>query len=137
MKARVIQFVAFLLVSSAVTVASAQPAAETPTGVWEGIITGREMATSNHVMAQNVRLVIRDDATWLMTTATWQASGTVLTRGGRLVLEGRFITGNPGRPAGRALYDLSLWGNQSLGGSGSAQFSGAHITTGVQLKKVQ
>lgn len=136
MKTRVmLLIVAFLLISG--VAADAQSAAGTPTGVWEGVITGREMGTTGGVVAQNARLVIRDDGTWSMTTSAWQASGTVLTRGGHLVLDGHFIAGNPGKPAGPALYDLSPWGNQALGGSGSAQFAGVHITTGVQLKKVQ
>ncbi|MBI4245989.1 MAG: hypothetical protein HY614_02260 [Candidatus Rokubacteria bacterium] len=128
-------FVAFLLISG--VAADAQPATGSPTGVWVGVISGREMGTTGGVVAQDARLVINSDGTWTMTTASWKTSGTVLMRSGHLVLDGHFISGNPGKPAGPALYDLSPWGNQALGGSGSAQFAGVHITTGVQLKKVQ
>lgn len=136
MKTRaILLFATFLLLSGVAASAHAEPA--TPTGTWQGVITGREMATSGGGTAQNARLVIREDGTWALTTATWQASGTVVTRGDRLVLDGRFVTANPGKPLGPAVYYLSPLGNQGLGGSGTADYLGVHVTTGVQLKKVQ
>lgn len=136
MKTRVTLLFVIVLLASPVMV-SAEPAAGIPTGVWEGFITGSEMGTAGGVVAQKARLTIKDDGTWTMTTAAWQASGTVQARGRHLVLDGNFVAANPGNPLGRAVYDLSSWGNQNLGGSASAQFNGLHITTGVQFKKVQ
>lgn len=131
----VLLFVVSLLAS--VPPASAEPAAGIPTGVWEGFVTGREMATAGGVVAQKVRLTIKDDGGWTMQAATWQASGTVRIRNGAVVLDGNFVSANPGKPVGAAGYHLSPWGNQYLGGSGSAEFAGVHVTTGVQLEKVQ
>lgn len=89
---------------------------------------------------QYVRLVVNDDGTWTMRTASWQASGSITSRSQSFVLEGNFISGNPGEPLGPALYHLdhvSLWGNQVLVGNASARHNGLHITTGVTLKKVR
>ncbi len=132
----IVLFVALLLVGG-VSAAAAQPLPPTLTGVWEGVITGSEMATASGIAAQKARLTIRDDRTWTIETATWQTSGTVQMRGGHLVLDGNFVSANPGTPSGMARYYLTPWGNGALGGSGSADFAGGHITTGVQLKKVQ
>jgi hypothetical protein len=132
-------WVAVLLLSGAAA-AGAQPAEPTPTGVWEGVITGREMADGKGCCnAQYVRLVVNDDGTWTLRTASWQASGSITSRSQSFVLEGHFISSNPGEPLGPALYHLeqmSLWGSEVLIGNASARYNGLHITTGITLKKV-
>lgn len=129
--------VAVLLLSGAAA-ASAQPAEGSLTGVWEGVLTGRQMATANGVMDERVRLVVKDDGTWTMTAASWQASGAITSRSQSFVLEGNFLSRNPGSPLGPAVYYLSQWrNNQVLGGNASARFNGLHITTGITLQKVQ
>jgi hypothetical protein len=132
-------FVAVLLLSGAVA-PTPQPVEPNPTGSWEGVITGREMADGRGCCnEQYVRLVVNDDATWTMTTAGWQAAGSIPSRSDRLVLEGNFISDSPGQTLGPALYQLqpiSLWGSEVLTGNASARYNGLHVTTGITLKKV-
>jgi hypothetical protein len=122
--------------------ASAEPAEPMPTGVWEGVITGREMTTGSGQEEQFVRLAVNDDGTWTMRTATWQASG-VTSRTQSFVLEGNFVSSNPGQPLGPALFYLAEWrsplgGNaRYLGGNASTLYKGMHINTGIMLRKVQ
>lgn len=132
--------VAVLLLSGAAT-GSAQPAGRMPTGVWEGVISGREMAdVKGCCNEQAARLIVNDDGTWTMRTASWQASGTMTSRSQSYALEGDFISGNPAQPVGPALYHLdhvSMGDNEILMGNASARYNGLHITTGIMLKKVR
>ena len=138
MNTRVISLLVGVLLLSGVATASAQPPTDTLTGVWEGIITGRDMATAQGVDQEYVRLVVNEDGTWTMRTATWQASGRITSRTQSFVLEGDFISGNPGHPDGPALYYLSQWRNsQVLGGNASTHWKGTHTLAGITLKKIQ
>jgi hypothetical protein len=131
--------VAVLLLSGAATV-GAQPAGRMPAGVWEGVISGREMAdVKGCCNEQAVRLVVNDDGTWTMRTGSWQASGTTTSQGRSHALEGNFVSGNPAERVGPALYHLdhvSFGPNEVLMGSASARYNGLHITTGIMLRKV-
>ena len=141
MEKRVILLLVAVLLLSGAAAASAQPAAPTPTGVWEGIITGIGMADGKGCCnEQSVRLVVNDDGTWTMRTASWQASGSITSHSRSFVLEGNFISGNPGERLGPALYHLNhvpRWGNEVLIGNASARYNGLHITTGITLRKVR
>jgi hypothetical protein len=138
MDKRVISLLVAVLLLSGAAAAGAQPAEPIPTGVREGVITGREMATASGHEEQYVRLVVNDDGTWTMRTATWQASGRITSRSQSFVLEGDFVSSNPGDRLGPALYYLSAWrNNEALGGNASTRYKGMHITTGITLKKVQ
>jgi hypothetical protein len=140
MDKQVISLLVVLLVSGA-AVAGAQPADPTAAGVWEGVITGREMADGKGCCnEQYARLVVKDDGTWTLSAAGWQASGTVTSRSQSFVLEGHFISDKPGERLGRALYHLdqvSLWGSQVLMGNASARYNGLDITTGITLEKTR
>jgi len=142
MDKRVIALLVAVLLLSGAAAASAGPAEPMPAGVWEGVITGREMYTGSGQEEQFVRLVVNDDGTWTMRTATWHASGRVTSRTQSFVLEGSFISSNPGQPLGPALFYLAEWGSplggnaRYLGGNASALYKGMHITTGIMLEKV-
>lgn len=131
--------VAVLLLSGPATI-SAQPAGRLPAGVWEGIISGREMAdVKGCCNEQSVRLVVNDDGTWTMRTGSWQAAGTTTSRSRSFALEGDFVAGNPAEKGGPALYHLdhvSLAGTEVLIGNASARYNGVHIVTGIMLKRV-
>jgi hypothetical protein len=131
--------VAVLLLSGAAV--SAQRVEPIPTGVWEGVITGREMADAKGCcVEQYARLVVNDDGTWTMRTASWQASGTITSRSRSFVMEGNFTSGTPAERLGPALYRLdhvSLGGDEVLIGNASARHNGLHITTGITLNKVR
>lgn len=139
-KRRIWMLVAILLLCGARAV-SAQSAERMPTGVWVGVISGRETAdVKGCCNEQAARLVVNDDGTWTMRTASWQASGTMTSRRDGYALEGSFISGNPAQPVGPARYHLdhvSMGVNEVLMGNASALYNGLHIVTGIILRKVQ
>jgi hypothetical protein len=134
MNMRMIAMVATIVLLGGAVGAGAQAAERTPSGVWVGTLTSRDMESSGR-HEQPVELVVKEDGKWVMKGPGWQSSGTITSRTQSYVMEGNFMSGE--KPAGMALYYLSDWGDNAMGGNASSQYKGNHITTGIVLKRVQ
>src|SRR5262245_11500095 len=71
---------------------------EMPSGRWEGVITGRELAQSGHISDVPVTLSIHPDGRWEISTALGDSAGTVTRVAGESIeLEGH-LGGAQGPP---------------------------------------
>ena len=87
--------------------------------VWQGVITGRELATASGVSAMQVTLTLPPDGTWSSICDNGRATGRVIAADGRtLELEGALESGAPVR------YRLRLAGPGHAAGSAHTYFAG-------------
>jgi hypothetical protein len=102
----------------------------TPT-VWQGVITGRELATTAGVSAMKATLTLRPDGTWSSVCDNGRATGRIISaRNHTLELEGALESGAPIR------YRLSLAGPGHLAGSTHTYFLGHSVNTGIDLGRI-
>ena len=134
--------VALALIPGLVVPACPQSGPPVLTGVWAGVMTMREMpaneATALVEPVGRARLTLREDQTWTLVTAEWEASGIVVVRGEKLLLHGRLTsTTRPSASLGPAEYVLDVRRDEMLAGSGTPQFLGTHVVNGMHLRKVK
>jgi hypothetical protein len=99
--------------------------------VWQGVISGRELATAASVSAMKITLTLAPDSTWSSVCDNGRATGRVITAHDRtLELEGALETGAPVR------YRLRLAGPGHLAGSAHTYFAGHSVETGIDLRRV-
>jgi hypothetical protein len=101
------------------------------TGVWEGVITGRELATASHIDEQEATLRVNADGTWTMHYSGAIAGGRVVDRrADDISLEGRLCTDGVGK---RVRYRLQFAGERFVAGSAHAYYAGRRVDTGLVL----
>jgi hypothetical protein len=99
--------------------------------VWQGVITGNELATATGNSAMKVTLTIAPDGTWSSVCDNGRATGRSVTIDDRtLELEGALETGAPVR------YRLRLAGPGHAAGSAHTYFGGHSVYTGINLRRV-
>jgi hypothetical protein len=99
--------------------------------VWQGVITGRELATASGIAAMNATLTLAPDGTWTSVCDNGRAEGRVVATYGRTVeLEGALETGAPVR------YRLTLAGRGHAAGSVHTYFGGHSVETGINLRRL-
>lgn len=101
-------------------------------GVWQGVITGREMANLSGLDYYNITLTISADGTWTAITQGQRWSGTVRAIGnGGVELDG------PMRPGGPVVWlRLHPYGHDGLGGLVATDYLGHRVVPGVDLRRV-
>ena len=111
-------------------------AGSVPSGTWQGVITGRELATAAGVMPQTVTLEIGDGA-WTAETSAGNAAGSVITTTGTDVqLEGAFMKDSP-QAGARAHYVLRAVRQGFLGGAARSYFLGHGVHGWILLDQVE
>jgi hypothetical protein len=99
--------------------------------VWQGVITGSELATASGVAAMKVTLTLAPDGTWSGICDNGRATGRIVTVDDRtLELEGALETGAPVR------YRLRLAGPGHAAGSAHTYFAGHSVETGINLRRI-
>ena len=107
---------------------------EMPSGRWEGVITGRELAQSTHISDVPVALSIHPDGRWEISTALGDSAGAVTrVAGDSIELEGH-LGGAQGPPV---WHRMTCWQGRDLVGQVQTQFSGRTVVTTVILRRVQ
>ena len=102
----------------------------TPT-VWQGVITGRELATAASVTAMRVTITLRPDGTWSSVCDNGRATGRIIaSRGRTLELDGALETGAPVR------YRLDVAGPGHAAGTAHTYFGGHSVETGINLRRI-
>ena len=96
-------------------------------GVWEGVITGRDMAGGSGMEADPLVLVIASDGTWTATKRTERWKGTSRWVDGRYELVG---TTSSGRPIS---LSLTRQGAERLGGSIVMDYGGRPVSAFTNL----
>jgi hypothetical protein len=99
--------------------------------VWQGVITGRELATASGVSAMNATLTLAPDGTWSGICDNGRATGRVVVIDDRTVeFVGALETGAPVR------YRLRLSGPGHAAGSAHTYFAGHSVETGIDLRRL-
>jgi hypothetical protein len=108
--------------------------AQRVTGRWDGVITGRELAQSTHIIDIRVALSILPDGRWEMSTDLGDSAGVVATAvGDQVELDGH-LGGAKGPPVWNR---MTLWRGDVLVGLVHTHFSGSTVVTGIVLRRVQ
>ena len=108
--------------------------AQTVSGRWEGVITGREMAHSTHIIDVPVALSIHPDGSWEMATGLGDSTGVVTT----VVRDQIELDGHLGGAKGPPVWNrMTLWRGHALVGLVHTHFSGSTVVTGIILRRVQ
>ena len=103
----------------------------TPT-VWQGVITGRELATAAGVTSMKATLTLAPDGTWTSVCDNGRASGRVISTYGRAwELEGALESGAPIR------YRLYRAHPGHAAGGAHTYFIGHSVDTGIDLGRVK
>jgi hypothetical protein len=103
------------------------------TGTWEGVVGGREIATSSHVVFRRVVLRVDPDGSWAVRGPAGVARGHVT----RMVEDGIVLEGRRGEEAASrpVRYRLHLERESFLVGSAGTYFRGHGIETGISLRR--
>src|SRR5688500_19438432 len=105
--------------------------AGTKPSVWQGVITGSELAAAAGIAAMNATLTLAPDGTWTSVDDNGRAKGSIVATHGRPVeLEGALETGAPVR------YRLTLAGPGHAAGSVHTYFGGHSVETGINLRRL-
>lgn len=108
--------------------------AQRVSGRWEGVITGRELAQSTHIIDVPVTLSIHPDGRWEMSTELGDSAGLVTTVvGDQVELDGHLVSAK-GAPVWNR---MTLWRGHALVGLVHTHFSGSTVVTGIVLRRVQ
>jgi hypothetical protein len=100
--------------------------------VWQGVITGSELATAAGDSAMKVTLTLAPDGTWTSICDNGRATGRIVATDDRtLELEGALESGAPVR------YRLRLAGPGHAAGSAHTYFAGHSVETGINLRRVK
>jgi hypothetical protein len=99
--------------------------------VWQGVITGRELATASGVGAMNTTFTLAPDGTWSGVCDNGRATGRIVAVDDRTIeLEGALESGAPVR------YRLRLSGPGHATGSAHTYFGGHSVETGIDLRRL-
>ena len=102
------------------------------TGTWQGVITGRELATAAHITAKNATLVVNEDRTWTMNGAAGRSTGRVVS----VTPDEAVLVGKTERDDRPVRYLLHREGGGFLVGAARTYFQGHSVYTGIKLDKV-
>jgi hypothetical protein len=101
------------------------------TGFWEGVITGRELASSSHIHEKPATLHVDVDGTWTMHDAGSIAVGRIAHPPADTInLEGRICTDGVGKGV---RYSLQFAGHRFVAGSAHMHHAGRRVDTGIVL----
>ncbi len=118
-----------VLALSGCTTAASNGDVKSLSGVWQGILTGRELNAGSGEPAENITMVIADDGTWTATRGTERWKGTV-----RAVQGGYEFTGTTGgRPVA---FLLNRYGPDGLSGPGMTDHQGRRMWVTANLRAV-
>jgi hypothetical protein len=110
---------------------SAASDAQSLAGVWQGIVTGREMNSGSGAAADSITLVVAGDGTWTTTKGTERWTGTLRPIAGGFELEG--TSGSARRPVSMMLH---RYGEKGLGGAAVTDYQGRRASLTVDLRAV-
>jgi hypothetical protein len=107
-------------------------------GTWEGVVTGRELATTQEIVEVPARLIVDEDGRWTLVTRSGgseqKSSGRLVTGRTGVSLEGAMEAGAAASPPVHCW--LQLGGTQSLYGTANTILGGRRVVGGIQLRKV-
>jgi hypothetical protein len=106
-------------------------------GVWEGVVTGAEMAGAAHIVETPARLTIQSDGRWVMSLGAGPAHGTITRQSGdHLVLDGRIGAADGDPNAAPVWYRLKRIRDGFIVGTAHMYGSGHSMEPTVTLRKV-
>jgi hypothetical protein len=106
-----------------------------PTGVWRGIVTGRELADPHGPQVFRAELTVNPDGTFVLQDSSGaRAAGQARRDGDDLTLDGVFVA-PPSRAGERVSDRLSPEEHDELYGSVDTLFRGLRVRGGAALQK--